>query len=106
MLAIDAIQRRLGDGEWVVVTPDGGFLDIEIPKNIGPATLMVRSVTDALKIRTGDRITSALSRDEVWAVEAYALNQVVVRHLDGEMSADEMLEIVSGLGYGWQVSQL
>lgn len=106
MLSADEIKQRLGEGTWVVVTPDGGFLDIEIPKTIGPATMVVGPVTDALKIRTGDRITSALSRDEVWAVEAYALNQVVVRHLEGEMSADGLVEIVSGLGYGWQVTQL
>lgn len=106
MIAISKLEEALGDDDWVVVTPEGDTLDLAIPGDIGPATMMVRPVTDALKKRSGERITGAISREEMWLVEAYALNRVVLRSLEGAMTSDELVEAVCRLGYGWQVSQL
>lgn len=106
MLIISKLEEARADGDWVVVTPDGEVVDLEVPGTDGQAILMVTPVTDALKIRSGERVTGGLSRDEVWAVVAVALSRAVLQRLAGEMTYDELVEHVSQLGYGWQVCPL
>lgn len=97
----------MGDGDWVVVRPDGEIIDIEIPKDIGPATLMVGPVTDALKSHDGRLLTGAIDRDRVWGVEAFALNRVVVRRLDvEELTPLELCETVTSWRLAWQKSEM
>ena len=106
MLSVSEMRRRLGDGDWVVVTPDGDFIDMEIPRSIGPATVLVRPVTDALKRVEGVRIADSVSRDEVWVVDGFALNRVVIERLSGELTAEGLYEAVSATPLSWQVYEI
>lgn len=105
MLNISVLEDHMGEGDWVVVRPDGEVVEMSIPKNIGPATLIVSVVTDALKTQDGIRLTGSLDRDAVWAVDAFALNRVVVRRLEGEYSPLELYQAVLDMSLGWQVDQ-
>ena len=106
MLSVSELAERLGDEDWVVVTPDGQFIDMEIPRSIGPATLLVRPVTDALKRVEGTRIVDSVSRDEVWSVDGFALNRVVLNKLSGELTPQGLYEAVRETRLSWQVYEL
>lgn len=105
MLKVAALYEGLGDGDWVVVRPTGEIVDMKIPKNIGPATFIVGAVTDAVKTHEGGMITGSLDRDTLWTVEAFALNRVVVRRLEGEMTPMELYQAVLDSGLAWQVDK-
>ncbi len=79
-----------------------------IPPDIGPATLLVSPVTDALKTVFDGLVEGSLDRDSVWGVEAFALNRVVISKLDGdqELSPLDLHEAVSNLAFGWQVAPM
>jgi hypothetical protein len=95
----------MGDWEWVGITPDGGVSPVSEPGGKALATIVVKPVTDALKKRSGDRIAGALRRDEMWIVESYILNSVVIEGLEDSVTVDELVEAVRRLGHDWQVSQ-
>jgi hypothetical protein len=91
-------------GDRVVFDERGEPIEVEVPTTIGPAALLVSSVTDAVKRVVEGRIES-LDRDGVWAVEAIVLNQVVLRRLeDDEMTPTELLARVRELGYAWEIN--
>ena len=100
MLTVSRLQELLGeDRDWIVVRPTGEPVDTEIPPDIGPATLLVSTVTDALKTVSEDGfVDGSLDRESVWKVEAIALNRVVVSRLEGEeMSPLDLYRAVMGL---------
>lgn len=105
MLNVSVLESRLGDGDWVVVRPSGEVVDMEIPINIGPATLIVSVVGDALKKVEDGLVTGSFDRDSVWAVSAFALNRVVIRRLEGEFTPLGLYDAVLDLGLGWQVDK-
>lgn len=98
---------RLADnlrGDWVAFDEHGNPLEIDIPGDIGPAALLVSTVTDAVKRCDGDTVES-LDRDQMWLVEAIVLNSVVLRRLgDLEATPEELLSAVREVGYSWQIS--
>lgn len=102
MLSVSELEDRLGDENWVVVRPSGEIVEMEIPSGIGPATLIVGAVTDALKVREGRLITGSLDRDEVWAVEAFAINRVVLDRLEGVMEPMDLYRAVVDIGLAWR----
>lgn len=107
VLKVSELEAALDDGDWVVARPDGQIVEMEIPKNIGPATMMVRAVTDALKSTDGGLITGSIDRGKVWAVEAFALNRVVVQRLEGEeLTVQELHDQVVGRRLAWQMSEI
>jgi hypothetical protein len=79
-----------------------------IPPDIGPATLFVSPVTDALKTVSDGMLDGSLDRESVWGVEAFALNRVVVSRLDGdrELSPHDLHEAVSKMTFGWQIAPM
>lgn len=106
MLTVSRLQELAGkDHDWVVVRPTGESVDMEIPPNIGPATLLVSPVTDALKTVSADGfVDGSLDREAVWGIEAFVLNRVVIARLEGdEMSAHDLYGAVMGLRLGWQI---
>lgn len=105
MLTVAALEKGLGDGDWVVARPTGEVIDMTIPKNIGPAAFIVGAVTDAVKNHQAGMITGSVDRDTLWTVEAFALNRVVVRRLEGEMTPMELYQAVLDLGLVWQVDK-
>lgn len=105
MLTIAELRECLDGGDWVVVRPTGEVIEMDIPKNFGPATLVVSAVTDALKTHDGRLITGSLNRDEVWAVDAFALNRVILNRLEGAYAPFELYQAVVDEGIAWQVDQ-
>lgn len=109
MLTVSGLQELLGeDRDWIVVRPTGESVDMEIPPDIGPATLLVVAVTDALKTVSEDGfVEGSVDRDSVWKVEAIALNRVVVERLEGEeMSPLDLYRSVIRLRLGWQIASM
>lgn len=109
MVSILELKERLADGgDWVLFDSKGAELDLPVPVDIGPATLLVGPVTDAVKTTTPEgMVDRSLDRDEIWAVEGYALNRVVIDRLEPlVMTADELYEAVTALRLGWQVKPL
>lgn len=109
LLDISALNARLGEGEnWVLFDIAGTPFDLPVPRDIGPATLLVSPVTDALKTMSEDGlVVESLDRANVWSVVGYALNRVVLKKLDHvNMSPDQLYEAVVGLRLGWQVKDL
>jgi hypothetical protein len=91
-------------GNWVAFDKHGNPLEIDIPGDIGPAALLVSSVTDAVKRLEGDTVKS-LDRDQMWLVEAMVLNRVVLSRLgDLEATPEDLLSAVREAGYSWQIS--
>jgi len=94
-----------GGRDWVVLGVDGELVDVEVPRDVGPAALLVSSVTDALKTVSEDGlVVDAPRRDGVWQVEAFVLNRVVVEALDSKVPVPGgLFDAVEELGLGWQV---
>lgn len=94
--------------DWVLVDPEGMILEGQVPGDVGPATLLVEPVVDALK-RLGPEglLDRHLDRESVWAVSAFALNRVVIERLgDGEHTARELHDAVVAAGFKWQLKPL
>jgi len=109
MLTVPRLQDLAGDDQdWIVVRPTGEPVEMEIPPDVGPATLLVSPVTDALKTVSEDgSVDGSLDREAVWEVEAFALNRVVVRRLEGdEISALDLYQAVIGLRLGWMIAPM
>jgi hypothetical protein len=94
--------------DWVVVGAEGDLVDLEVPADVGPAALLVTSVTDALKTVSEDGlVVGAPRRDGVWQVEAFVLNRVLVAALPPDVDIPgDLFDAVEELGFGWQVRPL
>ena len=109
MVSISALRSRLDDDtNWVVIDPQGAPLEVGVPADVGPATLLVGPVTDALKARgDGDDIVSSVDRDDVYAVEGFALHRVVLDRLeDVEVDTRGLFELVKTTEIAWQFKPL
>ena len=93
------------DRDFVVIPVTGEPVSFEVPKDIGPATLFVAPVTDALKTVSDDGLVDrSLDRDSVWAIDALALNRVVLHRLEDDTATFlELIEKVAELGFSWQI---
>lgn len=93
-------------GDRVVIDRHGNQLDIEVPAGLGPAALLVTSLTDAVK-RVESGAVESLDRDQLWVVDAIVLSGVVVQDLEvGELSAEDLLAAVRDAGYSWEISPI
>lgn len=109
MVNIIELKRRLADGgDWALFDSHGEALGVLVPPDIGPATLLVAPVTDAVKTTTSDGLVNqSLNRDDIWAVQGLALNRVVVDRLDREMmTLREIYDAVVSMRIGWQVKKM
>lgn len=105
MISTRELKSRL-DGNWVAIDKHGRSVDYEIPKDIGPATLAVIPVADALKqVDEVDHVVGAVDKNAVWSVVAIVLNSVVLNRLpDESFTAESLIEAVRDAGFGWQIS--
>lgn len=109
MVNILELKQSLADGgDWVLFDPYGETLDLPVPPDVGPATLLVGPIADAVKTMTpGGMVERSLDRDDIWVVEGYALNRVVIDRLEPVvMSMNELYEAVTALRLGWQIKPL
>jgi hypothetical protein len=103
VISTSRLKAGLAD-DWVAFNESGDLIEIEVPTTIGPAAFLVTAVTDAVK-RVVDGQIESLDRNQMWAVDAIVLNQVVLRRLeDEELTASELIARVRELGYAWQIS--
>ena len=107
MISIDQLRTRL-TGDQVSFDKWGHTVDIEIPEGLGPATMLVAEVTEALKkVDFADRVTGSIDRAEMWSVQALVLGRSVLDQLEGdEISAEDLIEAVEATGVTWKVSPI
>lgn len=105
MISIAQLREELRD-DWVAFDKHGQVVDYVVPKDIGPATMSVSPVTDALKmVDEADRVVGSVDKSSVWSVDAIVLNSIVLRRLpDREYTAEELIEAVRDVGFAWQIS--
>lgn len=88
----------------MVFDRQGNPADVDVSHARGRAILVVAPVTDAVKGVEEGRVES-LDRDRMWAVEAIALDKVVVEQLGvDDLSVEELLAAVPRMGYSWEIS--
>lgn len=107
MISIARLRDRLDD-DHVSFDKWGQPVDIEIPDGLGPATMLVAEVTDALKkVDFADRVTASVDRSEMWSVRALVLGRNVLDQLEiVEMSAEDLIAAVEATGTAWVISPI
>ncbi|HEY7469939.1 MAG TPA: hypothetical protein VIC07_10480 [Acidimicrobiia bacterium] len=89
--------RMLIDGEGRLIEIDGFPGDAPVPG------LLVGPVTEAVK-RVDDGFVRHLSRDTLWVVEGFLLDDRLIEALpSGIESASGLIEAVRAAGHEWQV---
>lgn len=109
VVSILELKERLAQGgNWVLFDSHGVAIETPIPGDLGPATLLVAPVIDALKTTNSDGLVDrSLNRDDIWAVKGFALNRVVVDRLEPvSMAPRQLFDAISDLRFGWQVKAL
>ena len=94
------------NGNRVVVNIDGRPVDHPAPGDVGPATLSVSAVTDALKILDEEGLLAgSVDKTAYWSVDAIVLHVVVLDRLpDRSYTAESLIEEVRRAGFSWQIS--
>lgn len=105
MISIAELRGGVEDGR-VVFDKTGTVISTRPPESLSPATLLVSEMTDALKTVESGRITGSMDRTRVWVVDAIALDAVVLDHLEGEISVEDLIAEVREAGFEWQVSPI
>lgn len=105
MISIERLREQLR-GDWVAFDKHGETVDYVVPKDIGPATMSVSPVTDALKqVDEADRVVGSVDKHSVWSVDVIVLNSIVLRRLPDETyTAEELIDVVREAGFAWQIS--
>ena len=105
MISIAGLRAAL-QGNWVAFDKWGSPVPYEVPKDVGPATLSVSPVTDALKrLDSEGNVASEVDKRGLWSVDAIVLNIVVLDRLPGETyTAEQLIDEVRAIGFGWQIS--
>ena len=105
MISIAALRQRI-EGDWVAFDKHGNKVAYDVPKDIGPATMSVSPVVDAIKrIDEADRVVESVPRESLWEVDAIVLNSVVLGRLDDRvLTAEELIEAVREAGFVWEIS--
>ncbi|HEX6286462.1 MAG TPA: hypothetical protein VFZ80_03175 [Acidimicrobiia bacterium] len=105
MISIESLAEHLA-GDWVAFDKYGNVLDYIVPNDIGPATLAVSPVTDALKeVDEADRVVGSVDKNAVWSVDAIVLNSIVLRRLPNDAyEAEDLIQAVRDAGFSWQIS--
>lgn len=105
VISVDNLRRHTV-GDWVAFDKHGDIVEYLVPKDIGPATLSVSAVTDALKeVDPAGRVVASIDKNTVWSVDAIVLNSIVLRRLpEGEYGVEALIEAVRQAGFAWQIS--
>lgn len=98
--------RALLDGDWVAFDIDGRLVDFPVASDVGPATLTVSPVTDALKVLDENGfLAGSVDKTPYWSVDAIVLNVAVLDRLpNGSFTAEDLIEEVRRVGFSWQIS--
>ena len=107
MISIAQLRERI-TGDHVSFDKWGRPVDVEVPEGLGPATMLVADVTDALKVVDfADRVTGSIDRAEMWSVTALVLDRGLLESLEElEMSAEDLIQAVESTGVVWAVSPI
>jgi hypothetical protein len=94
----------LPSGDPSVFDASGSPLAVDPTLLKGPASLLVRPVTDALKVVEAGLVSGVADRAGVGAVAGLSLARGVVDRLgDGDFTLDGLMRRVVELGHGWDV---
>lgn len=103
-----SISRLVGSttADLVVFDEDGLPLVVDVPEALGPATLLVSDVNEALKwVDDRGRVTESVDRSTVWSVDAIVVDREVLSRLDEDgHTVGSLLQAVAALGHVWQIS--
>jgi hypothetical protein len=103
MISTTRLLGSIADGR-VAFDTQGNPVEIDLAIVHGPATLLVAPVTDAVKRMSGG-VVESLDRDQMWVVEAIALEaDVLVALGEVELTAEELWQAVDQAGFSWQIS--
>jgi hypothetical protein len=104
MISIGRLSGIVEEG-WAVFDEHGEPVDVPVPKDVGPAALLVTDVTDALKrVDEKGHVVESVDRTGVWSLVAIVLNEVVLRRLEeAETPVGELMETVRAAGFAWQI---
>jgi hypothetical protein len=107
VISIELLKTQL-EGNWVAFDKHGQTVVYQLPNDIGPATLAVRPVTDALKrVDENDEVVASVDKNSVWAVDAIVLNTIVLDRLpDESFTVEGLIEAVRSVGFTWQISSI
>jgi len=106
VISLARLRGRL-DGDHVSFDKWGQPVDIPIPDSLGPATLLVSEVTDALKAVDADKVTGSVDRAAMWSVQALVLDRETLGQLEvDEISAEDLIGAVEATGVTWSVSPI
>ena len=104
MITVSLLEQALGELDRVAVTTGGTVVDVPVPPDVGPAVMVVKPVTDALKFGESGRLVASVDRDRTWAVHAFVLHRDVLGKLQSEqLTARELKAEVERLGIVWDV---
>lgn len=66
--------------------------------------MVVKPVTDALKLGESGRLVRSIDRDQTWAIDAFVLDETVIEKLaTAELTAIELIDVVERLGIVWEI---
>ena len=83
--------------------PDGVPIDLDERMGLGPASLIVEPVTDAVKlVDTEDKLVGVVDKSELWEGVGFSVRtSVVAEFAAGPISGDELIRLVSASGTEW-----
>lgn len=103
---ISIVQLRAADdADPVVFDVSGTAVSPDVTLEGGPAVLVVSEPTEALKmVDRDDVLGEPVDRSAMWIIDAVVLGREVLDRIDAdELTIDDLLETVRGLGYEWRV---
>jgi hypothetical protein len=94
---------ELPDARRVAFDVEGRSLPIQPTEGHGPAVMLVSEVTEAVKEVSGDRVTGAVDRDDLYRVVGFELDRRVIDQLAPEdLTAEQLIVAVEAMGHVWE----
>lgn len=108
LIDLKTLIDQAGHHQRISFDPDGVPLDLDGRTELGPATLIVESVTDAVKtVDTENKLVGVVDKSELWEVVGFSVQTSVLAGLaSGPITGDELIRAVSASGTEWASVQL
>lgn len=91
------------DADPVPIDADGSRLEATVPEGLGPATLLVGPVVDAVKLVEDGRVVGSLDRDDLYAVAGVVVARSLLESIaETELSLPAIIEAAAMLGHRWE----
>ncbi len=104
VISVSQLESGLVDN-WVACDVDGNLDPSAVVTNHGPAVILVREVTDAMKIVSDDVVADAVDRSRMGSVAGFVLNRAILKHLSGSLTAQSLIAAVREAGFVWDLAE-